>query len=329
MCVSRVRFLICVLSASAVSQPTVGGNVPFVEVAVAPEAPVELARAIVDLDSARFVLQNSAADAGARAFDAALRAAAPRIDAVAKQAVRAPVGVGGRFAVPGSSFLARGTSSVRSGGEVIDVEVPAEKPVDVSSVVDALKASESLRASRSVLGSDRLRANFDSLTAFVVEHARAVAESLPSGDAELASSFFDASAGAAPSAAVISDFVVRGGIGEEIAGAKHLALAAALLRRENGMLRTALRREVAAAGAASASFLGVSSESSGGGAGQFAINFVPPAEDVQDTLAQLDDLMAAERAKQVFANKAFAGEKQQALDAENISLRQFSQASFA
>ena len=329
MCSLRVRFLTRVLSACVVSQSAVGGDVPFVEVALAPEAPAELAQAIADLDSARLVWQTSTDDADARAFHAALRAAGPRIDAVAKQVVRAAVGAGGRFVVPGASFLARGASSVRSGGEVIDVEVLQGEAADMSSVVDALKASESLRASQLASGSDRLLADFDSVTAFVVEHAGAVGETLSLGDANVASSFLGASAGAAQSAAVVSDFVVRGSIGEEIAGAKHLALAAALLRRENGMLRSALRREVAVAGAASASFFGASAESSGGGAGQFAINLVPPAEDVADTLAQIDDLMAAERANQVLANKVFAGEKQQALDEENISLRQFSHASFA
>ena len=51
------------------------------------------------------------------------------------------------------------------------------------------------------------------------------------------------------------------------------------------------------------------------------MKLVPPAEDAADTVARLDDLMAAERAKQAAANARFAAEKQRALDADRLELR--------
>jgi hypothetical protein len=56
-------------------------------------------------------------------------------------------------------------------------------------------------------------------------------------------------------------------------------------------------------------------------AANFAIKLVPPAEDAADTVARLDDVMAAERAKQAAANLRFATEQQRALDAGRSGLR--------
>ena len=56
-------------------------------------------------------------------------------------------------------------------------------------------------------------------------------------------------------------------------------------------------------------------------AAKFAMKLVPPAEDAADTVARLDDVMAAERAKQAAANLRFATEQQRALDAGRSELR--------
>ena len=55
-------------------------------------------------------------------------------------------------------------------------------------------------------------------------------------------------------------------------------------------------------------------------AASLTMNLVPPAEDAADTVARLDELMAAERAKQAAANARFATEKQRALDGGRLAL---------
>jgi len=55
-------------------------------------------------------------------------------------------------------------------------------------------------------------------------------------------------------------------------------------------------------------------------AASWAVKLVPPAEDAADSMAHLDDLMAAERAKQAAANAAFVTEQQRILDAGRSTL---------
>ena len=112
----------------------------------------------------------------------------------------------------------------------------------------------------------------------------------------------------------------RRDIGEALGRAKHLNLALALIHRENGMLRAALRREVAAARSSGASFMGVSSAES---LGQYVINLQPPQEDIRDVDAAIDGIMLAEREKQRAADAHFSEEKQRALEVRELALQKF------
>ena len=110
--------------------------------------------------------------------------------------------------------------------------------------------------------------------------------------------------------------------GDELVRAKHLALSMALLRRENELLRAALRREVAESQSAPVAFLGATASAATAGPAQVAINLLPPVEDAADTVARIDEVMSAERAKQAAANLRFASEKRHALETMKLELRQ-------
>ena len=315
--------------ANAALIPAAGGTVPVVDVSLAPlEAPSELVGAIASVDSARGAFEKTVMEADVRAFNAALQAAGPRIDAIAKQAVRALAVADGQRAAASSSFLAGGgTRRGRGGGEVVEVEVPVGKPIDVSAVVAGVRSSEGKRAAEDALEFGAWLADFNSLTDFVVRGAGAVAESLSPGGRLAAASFLEVPARAGRSAAAVANLAVRRGMGEELVRAKHLALSIALLHRENQMLRAALRREVVASRAVGASFVGAAANVAAAGLDQYTLNLIPPAEDERDTVSQIDDVMLAERAKQAAANALFADEKQRALDAEKLELRRAAQRS--
>ena len=329
MCLSRVWFACSVGLANAALIPAAGGTVPVVDVSLAPlEAPSEFVGAIASVDSARAAFEKTVMEADVRAFNAALQAAGPRIDAIAKQAVRALAVADGQRAAASSSFLAGGgTRRGRGGGEVVEVEVPVGKPIDVSAVVAGVRSSEGKRAAEDALEFGAWLADFNSLTDFVVRGAGAVAESLSPGGRLAAASFLEVPARAGRSAAAVANLAVRRGMGEELVRAKHLALSIALLHRENQMLRAALRREVVASRAVGASFVGAAANVAAAGLDQYTLNLIPPAEDERDTVSQIDDVMLAERAKQAAANALFADEKQRALDAEKLELRRAAQRS--
>ena len=110
----------------------------------------------------------------------------------------------------------------------------------------------------------------------------------------------------------------RRAVGEALSRAKHPTLALALVQRENGMLRVALRREAAAVRSSGASFIGASSA---GTLGQYVSNLQPPQEDVHDVDEAIDDIMSAEREKQRASNAQFSEEKRRALDVGGLALQ--------
>jgi hypothetical protein len=116
----------------------------------------------------------------------------------------------------------------------------------------------------------------------------------------------------------IAGMEARRAVGEALSRAKHLTLALALVQRENGMLRVALRREAAAVRSSGASFIGASSA---GTLGQYVINLQPPQEDVHDVDEAIDDIMSAEREKQRASNAQFSEEKRRALDVGGLALQ--------
>ena len=257
-----------------------------------------------------------------RAFHIALEAAKPRIDAAAERAVRASAAAGA--AASGAGFLASGAIGDRTsfGGDVVEVEVPLERPVNLSAAALALRAFEGKRANASAQEAEKSLADFGLLTDFVVGQMDAAVEMHALSAIPAATGFVEVAASEGPIAAAIAQLAERQGTGDELVRAKHVALSIALLRCENELLRAAVRRAVARPQSASASFLGASASAAAAGPAQVAINLVPPAEDAADTVARIDDVMSAERAKQAAANLRFASEKQQALDAMKLHLRQ-------
>jgi hypothetical protein len=156
----------------------------------------------------------------------------------------------------------------------------------------------------------------------MVQSSNAAVHFLLAGQGRTAASFvaMPVAAAAGPSAAAIAGMEARRDIGEALGRAKHLNLALALIHRENGMLRAALRREVAAARSSGASFMGVSSAES---LGQYVINLQPPQEDIRDVDAAIDGIMLAERAKQRVADAHFSEEKRRALEVRELALQKF------
>ena len=322
MLFSRVCFVCGLGAASASAAAAAGRDLPTVDVSFSPEASPSLLGAIADADAARGRFQASVAEAEIRAFHVALEAARPRIDAAAQRAVRASAAASAGAAASGAGFLASGASGDRTsfGGDVVEVEVPLERPVNLSAAALALRAFEGKRANASAQEAEKSLADFGLLTDFVVGQVDVAVEML--GASPAATGFVEVSASEGPIAAAIAQLAERQGTGDELVRAKHVALSIALLRCENELLRAAVRRALARPQSASASFLGASASAAAAGPAQVAINLVPPAEDAADTVARIDDVMSAERAKQAAANLRFASEKQQALDAMKLHLRQ-------
>ena len=300
-----------------------GGGAPVVDVSLASsEAPPALASAIAGFDAGRESLEDAAAAADVRAFNAALQAARPRIDAVAKRAVRAALMAGGGRVASSSSFLAAasGARRGRGGEEVIDVDVAAGQAADASAVVAAARGLEAKWAEAEARDFRAWLADFDALTDVVLQGAGVAVHSLLAGRGQAAASFVEVpvAAVAGPSATAVANMEARRDVGEELGRAKHLTLALALVRRENEMLRAAFRREVVAARSAGASFIGASSAD---GPGRFTINLQPPREDDADVASAIDGIMLAEREKQRAANAQLAGQKRRALEAGKLELQ--------
>ena len=318
MSLSRACFACFVASARATIVQSVGEGVPVVDLSLAaPEAPSELVAAIADLDLTRGDVEKSVGATDMVAFNAALRTAKPRIDEVAKHAVRAVVG--DRRVASGSSFLAAVAigGRARGGGEVVDVEVSAGKPADMSAAVAAVRELEGVRERGAKFG--QFTADFDALTTFVIEQVGLLTGPALVDSGRTAASFLNPFADRG--VAAIANFALRGAIGDDLIRAEHLALSVAFLRRANEMLREALRKEVAIARGGATSFFGAAAKAGFANSDKFDITLVPPPEDAADTLARIDELLLGERAKQSEANVAFAGEKQRALDAVKSQLR--------
>ena len=311
-CCCRALFVsFCVAGAIATE-----GGVPVVDVSLAsPAAPPALVSTIAGFDATRESFEGTAAASDARAFKAALHEARPRIDAVAKQAVRALMSGSGRAS--SSSFL----GSDR-GGAVIEVDVATEAGIDASAVITAARALEAKWATTEAQDFSARLADFNVLTDAMVQSSNAAVHVLLAGQGRTAASFvaMPVAVAAGPSAAAIAGMEARRDIGEALGRAKHLNLALALIHRENGMLRAALRREVAAARSSGASFMGVSSAES---LGQYVINLQPPQEDIRDVDAAIDGIMLAERAKQRVADAHFSEEKRRALEVRELALQKF------
>ncbi len=319
MCLYRGFVVSSLCCAVALSAPVASvGGAPVVDVSLAPEAPSELLGAIAGHDAAQGLVENAAAASDVRAFNAALQAAGPRIDAIAKQVAHSFAVAGRALATDSSSFLGR-----RGGGgaQIIKVDVDTGDAVDSLAVIDAVRDLEGKRAAEESREFSARLADFNVLTDLVVRGAGAAASSLMTGGRR-AASFVEFQAAAGPSAAAVASMAARHAAGEELSRAKHLALAVALLRRENGMLRVALRREAAAFHSSAASFVSAgAAEAVTAEPGQYVFNLVPPEEDEHDTISAIDAVMVAERQKQAAANEVAASEKQRALDAEKVELR--------
>ena len=289
------------------------------DVSLVAEAPSELLTAIAGNDAAQVSFEKTAAASDVRAFNAALQAAGPRIDAIARQVVQSVAVAGKAFSAESSSFLGRRGSD---GAQVINVDVAAGDMVDTLAVIDGVRGLDEKRVAEESQEFTARVADFNVLTDFVVRGAGAAASSLLTGGRRAGASFVEFQAPAGPTTAAVANMVARHSASEELSRGKHLALAFALLRRENEMLRAALRREAAASHASAASFVSAgAAEVVAAEPGQYVFNLVPPGEEEQDTLAAIDAVLVDERRKQAVANELVAGEKQRALEAEEVELR--------
>ena len=325
MSLSRACFVCWLGAANATAVAGTGGDLPVVDVSLSPEASPALSGAIADADAARGRFQASVVEAEMRAFRVALEAAEPRIDAAAKRAVRALSAANTRPAASGAGFLASGAQGDRAsfGGDIVEVEVPVERPFDVSAAAAfALRGSEVKRANVSADAAETALADFGMLTDFVIGQIDAAVAAQAFGASHVVTSFVDVSESDGPVAAAVARLAERQVAGDELVRAKHLALSMALLRRENELLRAALRREVAESQSAPVAFLGATASAATAGPAQVAINLLPPVEDAADTVARIDEVMSAERAKQAAANLRFASEKRHALETMKLELRQ-------
>lgn len=302
--------------------PASGAVAPSVDVSLAPpEPPSALSAAIAGFDSARESFEHGAAASEVRAFNAALRAAKPRIDAVAKRVAYALVSASSARHGSSASFLGKPNGELRGrrpSDEIIDVDVVAGRPIDVAAAVSVARGLEAKWATHESQEFSAKLADFNALTDFVVRGAEAAAQTMSSHSAGAATSFVDVPSVAGPVVAAIAAMEARREVAERLGRSKHLSLAVALLHRENEMLRAALHREVDVVNTHGASFLGAGSAPE-----RYTINLQPPQEDEWDIASHIDGVMLAERAKQRAANTLFSKEKQRALDAGKAEIEEF------
>jgi len=292
------------------------------------EASPVLAEAIAHYEAGRGSSEALASAGDLRAFNAELLAAKPRLEGVAKQLAKSLLFAGDRGA-KAVAFFAKGAAAhrSRSGEETVAVEVVDSSQLDASVAVAGAHGVEVAAIGREEQEMGAWHADFARLTDFVVQEATGLSLAAPSGQGRSSTSFLkgNAAASAGPSSAAIVDMEARRGLGDSLRRAKHLSLAMALLHRENAILKVALRQELAAAQASGVGFLSASvSGASAAAPEQFVFDIAPPQEDEHDSLAAIDGVLSAEKARQGAVNAAFSDGKVRMLEAEKTEIRRSS-----
>ena len=290
--------------ACCVLRVVLGDEVPFVDVSLAAaDAPAELVNAIASRDDVRESFESSISSSDVRAFNAALRAARPQIESLAKAIA--------------SKFKARQSSSFLSrGAHVVDVHVPDIEAMDLDKVLLTLDEFEGAASAEEAREFNARLGDFTTLTKFVLREAQAAANTfLTSAHSSAASFVVRRAAGAGTSA--FADMDSRRGIGEQHFRARHLSLAVALLQRENDMLKKSLRQEMAVTRSAGVSFFAEAASAKD----RLTLKLVPPSEDERDVMVALDALALAERAKQHSSHSLFASDKQRVLEIGSADFR--------
>lgn len=278
--------------------------VPLVDVGLAaPTAPAELVSAIAARDAARESFESSISASDVRAFNAALRAARPQFESLAKSIARRSK------AQQSSSFLSRDV-------QVFDVHVPDEDALDLSALLPKIEDVDSAASSQEAREFNARLADFTTLTTFVLREAQAASNALLARARGVAAAFVEERATGA-GAQALAAMESRRDIGEEHFRARHLSLALALLQQENDMLKRFLRKEFEVSPTASVSFL-AGTPSAGG---RYTFKLLPPTEDEQDVVSALDALLRAEKVKQRAKHSSFASVKQHLLDTESTEMR--------
>ena len=279
-------------------------SIPLVDVSLAAaDAPAELISAIAARDAARETLESASSASDVRAFNAALRAARPQIESLAK-------GIA-------SSFKARrSTSFLSRGARFVDVHVADVGAPDIAAMLPRLQELDGAASVEEASEFNARLVDFTALTAFVLREAQAASNTLLASVRGTGAAFV-AERAAGPGLSALADMESRRDIGEQHFRARHASLAVALLQRENEMLKRALRREFGASRDAGLSLLGEAA----GADDRYTFKLVPPMEDARDVEVALDGLLLSERAKQHSSNALFAENKQRMLDAESADIR--------
>ena len=301
MSVMQVR---CFVIWSCLLRCVAAGPAPLVDVSLATaDAPAELTNAIAARDAAREALESASSASDVRAFNAALRAAGPQIDMLAKDLVD-------------SFWVHRSIGFLSRDARVVDVHVADVAALDVAAFLPRLQELDGEASVQEAAEFNARLADFTALTAFLLREAQAASKTMLAAVRGIGSSFVaERASGSGINA--FADMESRRDIGEQHFRARHLSLALALLQRENAMLERALRRELGVSRGVGSSFLG----GAAGADGRYTFELVPPAEDEQDVAIALDDLLSSERAKQHSSNTLFAENKQRILDGESADIR--------
>lgn len=277
---------------------------PLVDVSLAAaDAPSELTNAIAARDAAREALESASSASDVRAFNAALRAAGPQIEALAKDIV--------------ASFKAnRFTTFLSRDKRVVDVHLADVGSMDVAAVLPRLEALDGEASVKEAADFNARLADFASLTAFVLREAQAASNKLLASARGIGTSFV-AERTSASGANALADMESRRDISEQHFRARHLSLSVVLLQRENAMLKRALRREFGASTSSGLWFLGGLAGADEG----YTIELVPPVEDERDVALALDGIFLTERGKQHSSSALFNENKQRVLEAETADIR--------
>ena len=277
---------------------------PLVDVNLATaDAPAELMSAIAARDFARESLESASSASDVRAFNAALRAARPQIENVAKD-------------IASSLRAHRSIAFLSRDSRFVDVHVADAGALDVAAVLPQLQELDGEASVQEAAEFNDRLADFTSLTAFVLREAQAASKAIFASARGRGSSFV-AERASGSGITAIADMESRREIGEQHFRARHLSLALALLQQENIMLKKALRRELGASTGVGLSLLGGVASADG----RYTFELIPPAEDEQDVALALDDLFLSERAKQHSSNGLFNENKQRILDGESADIQ--------
>ena len=293
-----LAFVLCLMPIAATDA------VPLVDVSLAAAAPpAGLVSAIAARDAARESLESSISASDVRAFNAALRAARPRLESLAKSIAR-------QFnAHQSSSFLSRDV-------QVVDVHVPDDGALDLSVLLPKLEEFDGTASAQEAREFNARLADFTTLTAFVLREAQAASNALLARARGTAAAFVaERAAGAGASA--LAAMESRRDIGEQHFRARHLSLALALLQQENDMLIHALRRELGASESTGVSFLA----GTPGADERYTFKLVAPTEDEREVIDALDALLLSEKARQHAKDSSFASVKQHLLHTESAEIR--------